>query len=123
MSLNLPSTPTCFETGSRGSVTYVQFHLGPHRRHGFAVAQLHDYTLEANPADGEGAPPERLTIRFPTADIVLVGARLSKLADAIDDQILTAVIPVDARYEQTLGRSPWVAEITVTRIGKNGANL
>lgn len=118
MSLNLPATPTCYQTCSRGEARYVRF-LCSHRRHGFAVGQLPDYTLEANSADGDGSPPERLTIRFPTADVVVLGARLGKIVEAIDEQSLIAIIPLDARYEQTLGRSPWVAEITVTRIDKN----
>jgi len=58
---------------------------------------------------------------FPTADVVVLGARLGKIVEAIQEQSLTAVLPLDARYAQTLGRYSWVAQVTVTRIEKSGA--
>jgi hypothetical protein len=44
--------------------------------------------------------------------------RPGKLVEAIQEQALAAVVPLDARYQATLGRGPWVANITVTHIGK-----
>ena len=64
--------------------------------------------------------PERLTLGFSTADVAIVGARLGKLVDLINEHGLASVSAVDARYAGTVGRGPWVAKITIARIDKPG---
>jgi len=110
--------PSCAAIGTRGSASFVEFHVTAHTRSGFPVGQLCHYTLESNAAEGGDQPPERLTFAFPTADVVVLGARLGKLVEAITEQSLAAVVPLDARYQATLGRSPWVASIAINRIDK-----
>ncbi len=83
------------------------------------VGQLCHYTLEANEGGGD-EPPERLTLAFPTADVVLTGARLGKLVELLHDHSLGSVTPLDARYSNALGKAPWVARILVSRIDKSG---
>jgi hypothetical protein len=112
--------PSCATVGTRGGAAFVEFQVTPHSRSGFPVAQLCHYTLEANAAEGGDAPPERLTFAFPTADVVVLGARLGKLLESIAEQSLAAVVPLDARYQATLGRGPWVASIAVNRIDEPG---
>jgi hypothetical protein len=64
----------CFESEER---SFVEFQLTLETRQGFALAQLLHYTLEANPAAGnKDESPERLTLAFSTADVVIFGARL-----------------------------------------------
>ncbi len=99
---------------------FVDFHVTPHSRCGFPVGQLCHYTLEANEAGGD-EPPERLTLAFPTADVVLTGARLAKLIELLHDHSLGSVTPLDARYSNALGKAPWVARIVVSRIDKSGS--
>lgn len=82
------------------------------------AGRLH-YTLESNATDGD-EPPERLTLGFPTADVVLFGARLGPLVEKLHLQSLTAVMTLDARYAHALGQNPWVARIVVSRIDKQG---
>ncbi len=53
-----------------------QTESGLPQRHGFPTSQLLQYRLGPNDADGEETPPERLTIAFATADVVLFGWRL-----------------------------------------------
>ncbi|HZL46321.1 MAG TPA: hypothetical protein VFC28_08845 [Opitutaceae bacterium] len=64
--------------------------------------------------------PERLTLGFSTADVVVTGARLGKLVELINEHSLASVSAQDARYAGTVGRGPWVAKITIARIDKPG---
>ena len=119
--MNAAAEPTCMQTGRHGATAFVEFQVSPTRTCGFPLGQLCHYTLEANPAaEGDGGPPERLTMGFPTADVVMVGARLGRIVEAIREQALAAVLPLPDRYNQTLGKAPWVAAIAVTRIEKSG---
>jgi hypothetical protein len=91
---------------------------------GFPVAQLCHYTLEANSSGDEGKEaPEWLMLEFSTADVAIVGARLGKLVDLINEHGLASVSAVDARYAGTVGRGPWVARITIARLDKPGGTL
>jgi len=111
--------PSCHTDGTRGGAAFVDFQVTPHSRCGFPLAQLCHYTLASN-EDGDDEPPERLSLGFPTADVVIFGARLGKLVELIQEQSLAAVMPLDARYAETLGKRPWVAEIVIARIDKSG---
>lgn len=73
--------------------------------------------MNAAATDGD-APPERLTLGFSTADVAIVGARLGKLVEAINEHTLAAVMPLNARYAGALGQRPWVARIAIARIDK-----
>jgi hypothetical protein len=114
--------PACIKTGSRDSAAFVEFHVSPHSRSGFPLGQLCHYTLESNTDNTGDEPPERLAFAFPTADVVVFGARLGKLVEAVNERSLASVMPLDARYADILGRQPWVARVTIARIDKaNGA--
>lgn len=110
---------SCWRFTGRGDAPFVEFHVTPHTRHGFPVGQLCHYTLESNAADGD-EPPERLTLGFPTADVVLFGARLAVLVEKLQTHSLTAVRPLDTRYAHAFGQNPWVARVVVNRIDKQG---
>jgi hypothetical protein len=112
--------PSCVKIGTRDGAPFVEFHVTPHSRSGFPIGQLCHYTLESNADGGGDEPPERLTLAFPTADVVIVGARLGKLVEAVNDRALAAVIPLDARHAGTLGKQPWVAKVIISRIDKSG---
>ena len=109
--------PPCHSV--RSNAVFVDFHVTAHSRCGFPVGQLCHYTLEANEGGGD-EPPERLTLAFPTADVVLLGARLARLVELIHDHSLGSVTPLDARYSNALGKAPWVARVVVSRIDKSG---
>jgi hypothetical protein len=97
-------------------------HVTPDSRSGFPLGQLCHYTLESNVGGSGDEPPERLALAFPTADVVVFGARLGKLVEAVNERSLAAVLPLDARYADTLARQPWVGRVTISRIDKsNGA--
>jgi hypothetical protein len=111
------AAPSCCEHASRmGGANYIEFRPDAHTRTGFP-AQLCHYTLEDN-AGGDKDTPERLTLAFHSADVVLVGARLSMLVELVTTNQLGSVTALDARYAEALGKNPWVAKITIKFLGK-----
>lgn len=105
----------------KGSMTtdalFIELRPDARTRVGFPVHQLCHYTLE--PAgEAPDAPPEQLTLAFPTADVVILGARLGELAELIQRHRLESVSALDQRYAETLGKRPWVAKIEVRPPGK-----
>jgi len=75
--------PSCYSGGTRSGGAFIEFRPDAHQRVGFPWAQLCHYTLEPN-RDAELDTPERLTLAFSTADVVLGGARLGKLVELIN---------------------------------------
>ena len=67
-------------------------------------------TLEPNPDAGENkdAPPQRLALAFSTADVVILGWRLGRLADLLRENTLATVHVLStlcrSRPQQTLRR-------------------
>jgi hypothetical protein len=99
------------------TVSFIEFRPDPHTRSGFAMSQLCNYTLEANPDVQRDMSPERLTLAFSTADVVLFGARLDGLVALLNSHTLEWVAALDARYLNADAR-PWVGRIVVTRLDK-----
>ena len=99
----------------------VEFHLDEERRHGFHTSQLIHYTLEPNPDAGEDktAPPQKLAIAFSTADVVILGWRLGRLADLLRENNLATVHVLPKRYVDLDRVRPFVASITITPIGRS----
>jgi len=112
--------PSCHKfTLTNNGATHVEFWPDPHTRIGFPVGQLCHHTLAPNP--GDQAAPEKLTLAFHTADVVIVGARLTPLVEHVLKNALMSVTALDARYCETLGDEPWVSKITVKFFGKQQA--
>jgi hypothetical protein len=109
--------PECFESEER---SFIEFQLTPETRQGFALAQLLHYTLEANPAMAKEEAPERLTLAFSTADVVIFGARLVRLTDLLREHKLAVVRPLSGRYSNLEPTQPWVAEIVIRCLDKSG---
>lgn len=105
-------------SSERNHGPFLEFRPGAQKRVGFPWAQLCHYTLEPL-ADSD--TPERLTLAFSTADVVIVGARLGKLVDAIQAHKLAWIAAVDARYAGLLTCGPWVANIVIARLDKAGS--
>lgn len=96
----------------------IEFHLPDDKRRGFHTSQLIEYTLEANPdaEDDKNAPPQKLSLAFSTADVVVLGWRLGLLADKLQENDLAAVRALSKRYAEVDRHMPFVASITVTPI-------
>jgi len=96
----------------------IEFVLAEDQRRGFHTGQLIDYRLEPNSSDEKDAPPHRLTLAFATADVVILGWKLSSLAEHLRDGDLLSVRSNPARYALLEASRTYVAKITVTAITK-----
>ena len=88
------------------------------KRRGFHSSQLIEYTLEANPdaAEDKNEPPQKLSLAFSTADVVVLGWRLGLLADKLQENDLAAVRALANRYADVDRHTPFVASISITSI-------
>jgi hypothetical protein len=104
----------CIEDKSR-ECQLVDFVGSDGRCHSFPLAQLVQCVLERNPAsqDQADSAPERLTIVFPTQDVVILGWNLKALRDALDLGKLVTVRTRDARYGGVEDKQPFVTGISV----------
>jgi hypothetical protein len=82
---------------------------------------LIDYTLEPNPDAGEdkNAPPQKLALGFSTADVVILGWRLGRLADLLRENELATVHVLSKRYADLDRDRPFVASIIITPLSKS----
>src|SRR5437773_12282258 len=71
------------------------------RVHGFATAQYLGYLLESNPL-ADDAAPERMTIHYGTADVVILGRKLHRVASALSSGHLELLKTVSTRYAPVL---------------------
>ena len=106
----------CYQTVNM-SCFCIEFHFDGRRR-GFHASQLIEYTLEPNPdaEDDKEAPTEKLSIAFSTADVVVLGWRLGRLADYLRENKLAAVGILPKRYADLDRNKPFVASITITPV-------
>ena len=111
--------PSCHKTALRGGASFIELQPDPHTRTGFPVVQLCHYTLGPNPEASEHSP-ERLTLAFHTADVVILGARLGQLADLVSAHELKSVTALEPRYAGAVGKQPFVARIDIRPLGKSG---
>ena len=110
---------SCHQPAPGSGVSFIELRPDPHTRTGFPVVQLCHYTLGPNPEAGEHSP-ERLTLAFHTADVVILGARLGQLADLVSAHELKSVTALEPRYAGAVGRQPFVARIEIRPLGKGG---
>jgi len=98
----------------------IEFHMDEDRRHGFHSSQLIDYTLEPNPgADNDKTmPQQKLVLSFSTADVVILGWRLGRLADLLRENQLATVHVLPKRYADLDRARPFVASIIIATINK-----
>ena len=110
---------SCYATSGKYCAC-IEFHPSEHKRRGFHTSQLIDYTLEPNPdaGDDKKLPPQKLALAFSTADVVILGWRLSHLADKLQENDLAAVRALPKRYSYADRHMPFVASITITPIAK-----
>src|ERR1700690_864733 len=118
----LPAKDNCY-TAANKYCACIEFHLDEHRRHGFHTSQLIDYTLEPNPdtENNKNASPEKLALAFSTADVVILGWRLGRLADLLRENDLATVHVLSKRYADLDRARPFVASITITPIGRSAS--
>ena len=110
----------CYELAHKHCLC-IEFVLAANQRRGFHTGQLIDYRLEPNSSDDKDAPPDKLTLAFATADVVIVGWKLATLANHLRDGDLLAVRALPTRYAHLERSTACVAKIIITPIAKEPA--
>ena len=113
----MPSENSCYTTAGKYCAC-IEFHLDEHHRHGFNSNQLIEYSLEPNPDadDDKNAAPQKLTIAFSTADVLLLGSNLGLLADKLRENDLASVRVRPKRYSEIDRNVPFVTSMRINRI-------
>jgi hypothetical protein len=107
----------CYDTANMNCFC-IEFHFEGRRR-GFHTSQLIEYTLEPNPdaKDDDGgtaqAAPDKLAFAFSTADVIVLGWRLGRIADYLRENKLAAVGTHPKRYAELDRNKPFVASIKI----------
>ena len=113
------SKDECYKTANTYAAC-IAFHLDEHRRRAFNASQLIEFALDPNP-DAEvdkNEPPQKLSLLFSTADVVVLGWRLDCLADYLGENKLAAVGIMPKRYAELERQKVFVSAIKITPIGK-----
>ena len=96
----------------------IEFVLAEDQRRGFHTGQLIDYRLEPNSSHEKDAPPDKLTLAFATADVVILGWKLSSLAEHLRDGDLLCVRSLPTPYAHLEPKQTFVARIAVMPVAK-----
>ena len=83
----------------------------------FGYVHFLDGEHSANPdiEPNKQAPPERLTLRFTTGDVVVLGRALSRVAKSFQEGNLAFIQAADRRYAELQHAGTLIISITVTR--------
>jgi hypothetical protein len=116
MSLNADE---CYESANKYCAC-VEFRLDDDIRQGFSASQLIAYALESNPdaSDNKDAPPQKLSLAFSTADVVILGRHLGRLAEGLRENELGVVRALPGGSENIEQHRVFVASIKITPIEK-----
>src|SRR5213593_3016591 len=79
-------------------VLCLEFVLSDTQRQGFHTGQFLHYCLEPNSSGESDMPSEKLALAFATADVVILGWKLSTFANHLRDCDLLYVRSLPARY-------------------------
>ena len=111
---------TCYHSANTYAAC-IEFHLDEHHRQAFNAGQLIAYALTPNPdaEDDQSLPPQKLSLTFSTADVVILGWRLGLIADYLRDNRLSSVCILPRRYAELDRCVSYVSNITITPIAKN----
>lgn len=86
------------------------FALDDGRVRGLAASQYLGYVLEPNPSPEPGSP-ERMILHYATADVVILGRQLKRIAGALSRGGLERLQPLSARYAGVTNLSPFIVSI------------
>jgi hypothetical protein len=75
----------------------IEFVVSPEETHGFHSSQLLSYRLQVSSDD----PPDKLTLAFSTADVVIIGWRLNPIVQHLHEGDLLAVRPSSSIPERS----------------------
>ena len=107
------------------TAAFIEFHLDKDHRQAFNASHLIGFSLDPNPdaGDDKNEPPQKLSLVFSTADVVVLGWGLGFLADKLRESTLVAVGIIPKRYAE-LERTPaFVSVIKIEPVNKDAEKL
>lgn len=110
----------CCYSSANTYAACIEFRPDEHHRRAFNASQLIEFSLEPNPdaGDDKDAPPQKISIVFSTADVVILGWRLGLIADYLRDNKLSAVAILPKRYAELERAAAFVSAIKIEEVGK-----
>ena len=81
----------------------------------FATYRYLDGAREANSAKDASGAGERLTLRFTTGEVVILGSRLERIEGRLAEGRLWGLKTIASRFSTALETGPIILSITVTR--------
>ena len=104
----------CYETANTYAA-YIEFQFDEHHRRAFNASQLIEFSLEPN-ADADAdknEPPQKITLVFSTADVVILGWRLGLIANYLRGNTLAAVCILPKRYAELERNTIYISSISI----------
>jgi hypothetical protein len=104
----------CYETANTYAAC-IEFRFDENHRRAFNASQLIEFSLDPNPdADADkNEPPQKITLVFSTADVVILGWRLGLIADYLRSNTLSAIGILPKRYAELERNAIYVSSITI----------
>ncbi len=111
---------SCYHTANTYAA-YIEFQLDEHHRRAFNASQLIEFSLDPNPdADADkNEPPQKITLVFSTADVVVLGWRLGLIADYLRSNTLSAIGILPKRYAELERNAIYISSITIKPVDKS----
>ena len=108
----------CYKSATRYCAC-VEFRPDADSRHGFSIGHLIAYSLGRNPdASDNKEAPERLSIAFSTADVVVLGRGLGRLTEGLRENSLGVVRALPGGSAKVEPYCVFVDSIKITPIEK-----
>ncbi|MBK8001297.1 MAG: hypothetical protein IPK15_21975 [Verrucomicrobia bacterium] len=104
----------CLESSQTYNAS-VSFRADDRRSYCFSTGHYIDAVIEANNDQRPGAPAQRLTLRFTSGEVMILGSGLERIEDRLAEGHLRGVKAVEPRYASLLKFGPVVLSITVQR--------
>jgi hypothetical protein len=103
------------------TATTFTFWPGPKTDREFDHTLFLDRSVEPNPAGDFAATPERLTVRFSTANVVILGEDLALLGSLIAQRRVERIAPSRIHATDLGAPLPWIASIAIEEFDQPSA--
>jgi hypothetical protein len=104
--------PLCYTIECR-QINVLRVQADDHRVYLFTVHHFVDGVLEANPDPAPTAPAQRLTLRFTTGELVILGTGLDRIENWLNEGFLRALRPLTRPYPDVTGQFVLIDSIVV----------
>lgn len=104
----------CLES-SQTYAASIRIQAGDRRSYCFSTSHYLDALIEANADHQSDTPPQRLTLRFTTGEVIVLGSSLERIEDRLAECHLRGLKTVEPRHASLFKSGPIILSITVHR--------